>query len=98
MVPTASTARTLLVLGSTAATVLTALLLHPRPHQATVAPSGDDGMIVTARLTSSAILRGARDQNLAVTISAPRGQTQSRPPLSLAVVIDRSGSMDGPPL
>ncbi len=97
MVPTASTARTLLVLGSTAATVLTALLLHPRPHQAAV-PSGDDGMVVTARLTSSAILRGSTDQNLAVTITAPRGQTHARPPLSLAVVIDRSGSMDGPPL
>ena len=99
MVATASSpARTFVVLGSAAATVITALLLHPFTAANTPVASGDDGMIVVARMTSTQILRGATDQNLAVTITAPAAREQSRPPLSLAVVIDRSGSMDGEPM
>jgi len=99
MVATASSARTFVVLGSAAATVITALLLHPfSPAKPSAISSGDDGMLVTARLTSTRILRGAHDQNLAVTITAPAAIAKSRPPLSLAVVIDRSGSMDGEPM
>src|SRR5262245_41211737 len=98
MVPTASSARTMLVIGGAAATIVTALLLHQYKGPPIVGSNGDDGMILTARLTSSAILRGAADQNLAVTITAPKGHIVSRPPLSLAVVIDRSGSMDGEPM
>ena len=97
MVATASSpVRTFVVLGSAAATVITALLLHPfTAANAPIASAGDDGMVVTARLTSSQILRGVADQNLAVTITAPAARVQARPALSLAVVIDRSGSMNG---
>lgn len=99
MVAHASSSKTYLALGSAAATVVAALLLHPLTRgPGAVVTSGDDGMVLTARLTSTRILRGAADQNLAVTITAPAGVTKARPPLSLAVVIDRSGSMDGEPM
>jgi Ca-activated chloride channel family protein len=77
------------------------------PEAAFVARSGEDEFAVTmpltsntltARLTSSRILVGASDQNIAVTITAPAGIGAARPPLSLAVVIDRSGSMSGTPI
>ena len=97
MVPTGCAARTWVVLGSAVATIITALLLTPFLGR-TSEPPGDDGMLLTARLTSTRILRGARSEHLAVTITAPRGQAAFRPPLSLAVVIDRSGSMSGEPM
>lgn len=96
MVPNACAARTWVVLGSAVASILTALLLTPAPRRAPVL--GDDGMMLTARLTSSHVLRGAHDQHLVVSITAPEGQANARPPLSLAVVIDRSGSMTGEPM
>jgi Ca-activated chloride channel homolog len=99
MVAPASSAKTYLALGSAAATVVAALLLHPfSGAPRALVSTGDDGMLLTARLTSTQIMRGAADQNLAVTITAPAETTKTRPPLSLAVVIDRSGSMDGEPM
>jgi Ca-activated chloride channel family protein len=100
MVPTAHRVRTSLALAGAAGTIVAALLLHvraraPGPHPGDVA---DDGMRVDARLTSSQILPGAMDHDVAITITAPRTRTQARPPLSLAVVIDRSGSMAGEPI
>ena len=56
-------------------------------------------MAISARLVTNRILAGAQDQNLAVTITAPNpimDPSIGRPPLSLAIVIDRSGSMHGP--
>ncbi|HEY6178185.1 MAG TPA: VWA domain-containing protein, partial [Kofleriaceae bacterium] len=56
---------------------------------------------MSARLASRRILPGAQPQNLAVTITAPNLPTDvslGRPPLSLAIVIDRSGSMHGAPI
>lgn len=56
-------------------------------------------MVVSARLVTSRILPGVREQSLAVTITAPspiEDLSARRPPLSLAIVIDRSGSMHGP--
>lgn len=58
-------------------------------------------MIVTAGLVTWRILVGAHEQNLAVTLTAPNPVTDvsiARPPLSLAIVIDRSGSMHGAPI
>lgn len=99
---TAHRVRTSFVLGAAGATVVAALLLtantnndvrHPE-----VTSTADDGLQLKAELTTSRILAGAHDQNLAVSITAPKGQRTQRPPLSLAVVIDRSGSMNGEPM
>jgi Ca-activated chloride channel family protein len=98
MVANASPVRTGVVLASAAATVITALLLTPLGTTPKAVSTGDDGMLLVAKLTSTRILRGQAEQNLAVTITAPAGQAIARPPLSLAVVIDRSGSMSGEPM
>jgi Ca-activated chloride channel family protein len=57
-------------------------------------------MSVSARLGTRRILPGAQLQNLAITITTPNAVdlTPGRPPLSLAIVIDRSGSMHGAPI
>ena len=51
-----------------------------------------------AELTTGKILRGASDHDLAIAITAPHGKASARPPLTLAIVIDRSGSMSGEPM
>lgn len=90
--------RTSLVLGAAGATVVAALLLTSRPAPvACEAPANDDGLVLTARFTSTQILAGD-SQFVAVSITAPRAELARRPPLSLAVVIDRSGSMSGEPM
>ncbi|MDB4964099.1 MAG: Von Willebrand factor type domain protein [Myxococcales bacterium] len=97
---TAHRVRTSLVLGAAGATVIAALLLGARPRVETSAlvASADDGMRLTAELTTGRILAGAHDHNLAIAITAPTGQGHARPPLSVAIVIDRSGSMNGEPM
>ena len=57
--------------------------------------SSEHGEILRASLTSGAVLAGPQD--IAVTIHMPGGPVE-RPPLSLAIVLDRSGSMHGQPL
>jgi Ca-activated chloride channel family protein len=81
--------------------VIAALLLtQGKPTSVPVAidHSADDGMTLIAELTTAKILAGAHDENVAITITAPKSQASYRPPLSLAVVIDRSGSMSGEPM
>ena len=93
--------RTSFVLGAAGATVIAALLLASRaPHGPTsgTIPANDDGLALTAKFTSSQILAAHDEQYVAVSITAPRGEAGRRPPLSLAVVIDRSGSMSGAPI
>src|SRR5258705_4874785 len=89
-------ARTSIAFATAGATILVALLLHPRARtaQAPTPDQSDDGMRISARLTSTEIQAG-RDHNLAVTIVAPGGGSQLRPPLSVSIVIDRSASMSG---
>jgi len=93
--------RTSLVLGAAAGTVIAAWMMSPRqsapPLTETIA---DDGMVVTARLVTGRILPGTQEHSLAVTIVAPPPSDIAigRPPLSLAIVIDRSGSMHGAPI
>lgn len=97
----ASRLRTSVVLGAASATVIAALLLtQGKPTTRSPVPdsSADDGMTLIAELTTAKILAGAHDENVAITITAPKGQAAYRPPLSLAVVIDRSGSMSGEPM
>lgn len=101
MVSIVSRIRTSLAVGAALGTVFAALLMSPRNASLapSIAPAADDGMAISARLVTSRILAGAQEQNLAVTITAPsppRDLTIARPPLSLAIVIDRSGSMHGP--
>lgn len=100
--------RTSFVLALAGSAVLSAALLAPRrapvtcqlPATRPLVDDGDvvdDGFVLTAAFPSRALLadpRGA-DVELAVAITAPRSRAPSRPPLSLAVVIDRSGSMNG---
>jgi Ca-activated chloride channel family protein len=95
MVVTANQARTTLAITVSAATIVTALLLSPRQSAAPdcCGPTSD---ILKARLISTEIV-GA-DQDIAVTVTMPGARVTQRPPLWLAIVIDRSGSMEGEPL
>lgn len=88
-------ARTSLAIGAASATVIAALLLTPGAQTMTECVQAQSG-ILTARLASAQVLAG--EQNIAVTIEMPGATSRVRPPLSLAVVIDRSGSMEGDPL
>lgn len=93
----AAVARTSLAIGAASATLIAALLLHPRPgREATSCALPSSTGILTARLASTNVMPG--EQAVAVTIQMPEGAMQARPPVSLAIVIDRSGSMTGEPL
>ncbi len=97
MIVTALRARTALAIGAAGATVITALALTPgRPPESHAVTSSS--AILSARLASAKIQAADRDQDIAVTIHAPGRREQARPPLSVAVVIDRSGSMHGVPM
>jgi Ca-activated chloride channel family protein len=95
MVVTVQQIRTSLAIAVAGVAVLTAALLTPQ-IDAPPCPPGETSDILKARLTSSEILGG--EQDIAVTITMPGSSARVRPPLSLAVVIDRSGSMEGEPL
>jgi Ca-activated chloride channel family protein len=101
--------RTTCALLLAASSVTGAVLLSQRaPEQEPPPPIGcidikaperaDDGMQLTARFTSQQVMQG--EQQIAITISAPAEVTKSmvRPPLAVAIVIDRSGSMDKVPI
>jgi Ca-activated chloride channel family protein len=104
MVSTAARIRTSLVLGAAAGTLIAAGVMSPRgaafrPSEATQRSA--DGLEVSARLVTRRVLPGAQVQNLAVTVTGPTSpidRSLGRPPLALAIVIDRSGSMHGPPI
>lgn len=58
-------------------------------------------MVISAGLVRYRIIARGGDENLAITIQAPnvvRDIPSARPSLSLAIVIDRSGSMHGAPI
>jgi Ca-activated chloride channel homolog len=89
------------------ATIVAALFLVPRgPGRRSIAdvpvspppPVGDPCEVsVSSRLTSTHVLVGRNDEHLVVSLRAPScGQNQVRAPLSLAIVLDRSGSMQPP--
>ena len=88
--------RTSIAIGAASATVITALLLCPRRAECPQGPLSQSEVALSARLVSDQIVSG--EQALVVTIRAPEDKAMARPPLSVAVVIDRSGSMSGEPL
>src|SRR5687767_11900369 len=97
MLLAAQRTRTSLALGTAGATLIAALLLTPGSAPTTscaLPPAG--GGVLSARMASAQVLPG--EQHIAVTIAMPDSAQRQRPPLSLAVVIDRSGSMEGEPL
>ena len=81
----------------------TALLSPMTPGPITPVPpsSGNSaehpsGLRVTTHMQSSHLLLGTHETHMAVTIEAPIGnRTVLRPPVDVAIVIDRSGSMSG---
>lgn len=99
MTPSHKTSAILLLAGLTATTTV----LLDRRAPATTSPvqpapivQDSSGLHVQALLQSTHVLRGVGETHLAVTIQAPVSDgTQVRPPVNLAVVIDRSGSMAG---
>jgi Ca-activated chloride channel family protein len=88
--------RTSIAIGAAAVTVITALMLRPRQPACDDKPVEQSELALTAKLVSSKVVAG--EQDLVVTIRAPEDVVRTRPPLSVAVVIDRSGSMGGAPL
>lgn len=97
MVAIASRARVLSTFAAAGATLIAALALTPReelpPDGCPTAPRahGDDGLSLTAGWRAH-----GEGPHLVVTVAAPAA-TPVRPPLSVAIVIDRSRSMSGEP-
>ncbi len=90
--------RTAIALLSAVALLAAIVLLTPRR----VAERSGAGPVRTspylsARLDSSHILRGTTETYLAIALSAPDQRIKHRPPTSVAIVLDRSGSMLGKP-
>jgi Ca-activated chloride channel family protein len=91
-------------MGAAAGTVIAAMVMSPREQtlpalDGTV--SSTDRTELRAQLPTTRILRGAQQpQDLAVAITAPDllDGSSGRPPLSLAIAIDRSGAMHGRPI
>ena len=106
MVPALSLRRTktISILVLAAATILVALWLGPRGSRGGPVPPpppvGDPcAVAIGGRLTSTHVLVGSRDEHLAITLRAPAcGERTTRPPMSITLVIDRSGSMSGEPI
>jgi Ca-activated chloride channel family protein len=98
--------RTLALLAASASIAGAAALLHaraPGPHRpASSSCSGSEvdvgGMRVAVRAESCKILRGSTLTHVAVEINAPAGAGPVRAPVSMGLVIDRSGSMINRPL
>jgi Ca-activated chloride channel family protein len=89
--------RTSAILFLAAGVAAGAALLTPRG-----APPADpppSSSLLSARATSTHVLRGTSETHIAVTVRAPElAEARERPPVSLSIVIDRSGSMEGKPL
>jgi Ca-activated chloride channel family protein len=90
--------RTSAILLLAAGVAAGAALLTPRGG-GPVADPPPTSSVLTARATSSHVLRGTSDTHIAVTVRAPElAEARERPPVNMSIVIDRSGSMEGKPL
>lgn len=85
--------RTALVLAGGAAALVAAALLGPR-GPAPRAPVQAIGL--TAGLPGTVLAAGPSETYLAIGLTAPDAPASRRSPASLAIVLDRSGSMSGP--
>lgn len=89
--------KTSAILASAVAVACGALFLTPA-RSATTGPTGDTasagGLTATARASSSHIPLGTHDTHVAVTLEASP-PSRARPPIHVAIVLDRSGSMSG---
>jgi Ca-activated chloride channel homolog len=94
MVAIASRARTAVAIAAAGTAIVAGLFLKQRTPSCSLPSETSD--ILTAQLTSQKVIAG--DQDIAVTIRMPKAAELRRPPLSLVVVLDRSGSMHGEPL
>ena len=92
--------RTGLVLATAVGAAVAAALLAPgarsRPTGTAPPPRTADGLLVG--LSSSHVLAGPSETYLAVALTAPAATRTQRSAASLAIVIDRSGSMSGEPM
>ncbi|MBA2543373.1 MAG: VWA domain-containing protein [Deltaproteobacteria bacterium] len=97
---TAHRVRTSVAIAGAAGAIIAAALFTGRVEPPGVHPDdfADDGLQLTAKLPTQSVLAGAMEHDLAVMIVAPGRSETTRAPLSLVVVIDRSGSMAGDPL
>ena len=95
--------KTVGILVASGALVASSLLLTRAPRSAATtkaaptlsAPTGSN-VFLSAVPESSHALRGVSETHIAVSVVAPAmATTTSRPPLSVAIVLDRSGSMKG---
>jgi hypothetical protein len=98
MVAIASRARALSTVAAAGGVLIAALALTPRTAPEAGCPiaareHADDGMRLAARWQGQ-----ATGDHLVVTITAPEAGSAVRPPLSVAIVIDRSKSMSGEPI
>src|SRR3569833_2110229 len=98
--------RSSLVLGAAAGTLIAAAFMSPpsgsyRPSDGTVSSTdGTSGISLSTGMATRRIVLGDQQQNVAVTVTTGRPAVPStaRPRLSLAIVIDSSGSMSGAPI
>jgi Ca-activated chloride channel family protein len=89
--------RTSAILFLAAGVAAGAALLTPRGAPPEDPPPASS--LLSARSTSTHVLRGMSETHIAVTVRAPElAEARERPPVSLSIVIDRSGSMEGKPL
>jgi Ca-activated chloride channel family protein len=92
---------TALLLAAAASVALwAAFLARARPGAAagggTVVPGSSGDLMLRAQLESGQVLVGTTETHMAITVTAPEAaDDRIRPPLHIALVIDRSGSMAG---
>lgn len=101
--------KTVAIIGLAGAVVGGSSLLAPRAADSVVAPvtgtpsspglpsslDQNAGFTLKAQPESTHLLRGAGETHVAITLSAPDVDGRRRPPVDVAVVLDRSGSMAG---
>ncbi len=96
MTPAHKTSAILLLAGLVAGGAALLSTASPMVTGTSAKLTDPSGLEIQARLQSSHIMLGTYETHLAVTVKAPTvDESRVRPPVNLAVVLDRSGSMSG---